>query len=59
MKKLCISALVMLLGLVTTSGPGFGEKVTVTLLPGGDAMVTATYPTYNDMSGTTLSAGFG
>jgi hypothetical protein len=59
MKKLFMSALVMLFLLVTTSGPGFGEKVTVTLLPGGDAPVGTAYPTLNAMSATTLSAGIG
>jgi hypothetical protein len=59
MKKLFMSALVTLFILVTTSGPGFGAKVTVTLLPGGDATVGTAYPTYNDMGGTTLGAGLG
>jgi hypothetical protein len=59
MQKLFMSALVMLLVLVTTSGPGFGKKVTVTLLPGGDAPVGTAYPNLNAMSATTLSAGIG
>ena len=59
MRKLFMSALVMLFVLVTTSGPGFGEKVTVTLLPGGDAPVGTAYPTLNAMGATTLSAGIG
>jgi hypothetical protein len=56
MKKLSMSALIVLFVLVTTSGPGFGEKVTVTLLPGGDATVGTAYPGDNNGSGTTLMA---
>ena len=48
MKNLFMSALVVLFVLVTTSGPGFGEKVTVTLQCGGDAAVGTKYPDYNN-----------
>ena len=47
MQKLFMSALVVLFVLVTTSGPGFGEKVTVTLPCGGDATVGTTDPNFN------------
>ena len=57
MKNLFMSALVVLFVLVTTSGPGFGEKVTVTLQCGGDASVGTKYPTYNNGGSTTLGVG--
>ena len=59
MKNLFMSALVVLFVLVTTSGPGFGEKVTVTLQCGGDASVGTWYPDSNNGGSDTLSAGRG
>ena len=59
MKNLFISALVVLFVLVTTSGPGFGEKVTVTLQCGGDASVGTWYSDLNNGGSDTLSAGDG
>ena len=56
MKNLFMSALVVLFVLVTTSGPGFGEKVTVTLQCGGDATVGTGAPNSNGGNSTTLVA---
>jgi hypothetical protein len=50
MKKLFMSALVEVFVPVTTSGPGFGEKVA------GDASAGTGYPDYNGVAGTTLTA---